>query len=108
MAVDDSLDVCQADARAFEFRFIVEPLENPEKFARKLHIKADAVIAHEKDLLARLSRLAADLDFGVSARTAVLKSVREQVDHYLMQERRIGLDFRQSRNFPDNVPAICL
>ena len=47
--MDDAPDVGQANACAFEFRRAVEPLENPEEFARVLHVKADPVVPDEKD-----------------------------------------------------------
>ena len=44
---DDTLNRCQADARAGEFVCPVQALERSEKFVGIRHIKSYAVVAHE-------------------------------------------------------------
>src|SRR3982751_3266751 len=44
VALDDPLHVGQADARAFEFLGLVQPLEHAEQLVDVLHLEAHAVI----------------------------------------------------------------
>src|SRR5262245_17822725 len=47
MPSNDSFDGGQTDARAFEFRFLVQPLKRMEEACRVPHIESGAVVAEE-------------------------------------------------------------
>lgn len=49
VSMDDSLDDCEADACSFDRLVIMETLEYTKKFVTIPHIKAYAVVPHEKN-----------------------------------------------------------
>ena len=54
----DSPDIGQPDPGAFKIFHSVQPLEDPEQLVGKLHVKTDAVIAHENDEFVRVMGIA--------------------------------------------------
>jgi hypothetical protein len=62
MAADDTLDIGQSNAGAFELVGVVQPLKNAKQLIGVLHIEAHAIIADKKDLFAVVPGMAADFD----------------------------------------------
>ena len=60
MAGDNALDKCQPHAGAFELVSAMQTLENAKEFVGVLHVKADAIVFDEEDLLAGRLLKAAD------------------------------------------------
>src|SRR5262249_15305184 len=69
VSLDDPTHAREPDPRAFEFRWAVQTLKHAEQLVRMPLIEADAVVAHEEDVLVTLP-LRADLDhrIGLGAR----------------------------------------
>src|SRR5262245_8623595 len=81
----DLVDDGEADARAFESLFAMQPLEHLEELVRVVHVEADAVVLDEVRNAVRRRRAAdSDASFRVLARE--LDGVRDEIDEDLSDE----------------------
>ena len=99
MAEEDSLNVSEADARAFEFLFEVEALEDAEEFANVLHIETYTIIAHKYNVLIS-SSLRAELDFSTFSRPGIFNGIGNEVGEDDAKHRAVADDFGQGTEVP--------
>src|SRR4051812_6262810 len=103
--LNDAADAREPNAGALELRAGVQPLKNAEQLVRVACVEADAVIAHEKDmLLGVLTR--PDLDLGAGSCTGELECVVEQAREDLPQHRGVTLHFRQCADMPPHIASV--
>src|SRR5580658_9968104 len=79
----------QPDAGTFELIRGMQPLEDAEELLRIAHIEARAVVAHVVHRLISLTERP-DLDSGRIPAAAEFKRIGEEIDQYLLEERRIA------------------
>src|SRR5262245_14345641 len=102
VAVNDSPDVGQADAGAFELIGAVQALEDSKQCVGIAHVEGDPVVANAEDGFL-IIRGGADLDFVVRARAGVRQGVGDEVNDDLAKHDGITLDVVEFTDLPFDV-----
>jgi len=94
VALYDSANNSQADARSSEILGSVQPLEHLKKLVGILHVETRAIVLHTNCGHSGLAAQAIDYHFWLGRFAGILYGVGEQVHQHLVKQRKIAFDLR--------------